>query len=112
LHGLLAPATLQPQAAPRAFAGRRVQLQRGYRQSDALDLAPLAHAVREGDSSTALQLLRGGALAGVHFHEGEADPLRGQREHLRGHWRALADAADPVLALQQAGRLRVLTALR
>src|SRR2546427_6586735 len=30
----------------------------------------------------------------------------------RSHWRALADAADPVLALQQAGRLRVLTALR
>ncbi|HEL3778495.1 exodeoxyribonuclease V subunit alpha [Stenotrophomonas forensis] len=112
LHGLLAPATLQPQAAPRAFAGRRVQLQRGYRQSDALDLAPLAHAVREGDSSAALQLLRSGELAGVRFHEGEADPLRGQREHLIGHWRALADAADPVLALQQAGRLRVLTALR
>ncbi len=112
LQGLLAPATLQPQATPRAFAGRRVQLQRGYRQSDALDLAPLAHAVREGDSGTALQLLRSGELAGVHFHEGEADPLRGQREHLLGHWRALADAADPVLALQQAGRLRVLTALR
>ncbi|MDH1132671.1 exodeoxyribonuclease V subunit alpha, partial [Stenotrophomonas maltophilia] len=112
LQGLLAPATLQPQATPRAFAGRRVQLQRGYRQSDALDLAPLAHAVREGDSGTALQLLRGGSLAGVHFHEGEADPLRGQREHLLGHWRALADAADPALALQQAGRLRVLTALR
>jgi exodeoxyribonuclease V alpha subunit len=48
----------------------------------------------------------------VHFHEGEADPLRSQREHLLGHWRALAEAADPVLALQQAGRLRVLTALR
>lgn len=112
LHGLLAPVTLQPQATPRAFAGRRVQLQRGYRQSNALDLAPLAHAVREGDSSAALQLLRSGELAGVHFHEGEADPLRGQREHLLGHWRALADAADPVLALQQAGRLRVLTALR
>lgn len=112
LHGLLAPATLQPQAAPRAFAARRVQLQRGYRQSDALHLAPLAQAVRAGDSSAALRLLRSGDLAGVHFHEGEADPLRGQREHLLGHWRALADAADPAQALQQAGRLRVLTALR
>ncbi|MEG0195129.1 MAG: exodeoxyribonuclease V subunit alpha [Stenotrophomonas sp.] len=112
LHGLLAPATLQPQASPRAFAGRRVQLQRGYRQSDSLGLAPLADAVRAGDSATALQLLRSGALAGVRFHDGEADPLRAQREHLLGHWRALADAPDPVLALQQASRLRVLTALR
>lgn len=112
LRGLLAPSTLQPQAEPNTFAGRRVQLQRGYRQSDALVLAPLADAVREGDAVAALQLLRGGELAGVHFNEGEADPLRGQREHLLGHWRALADAADPALALQQAGRLRVLTALR
>jgi len=112
LHALLSAATLQPQAAPRAFAGRRVQLQRGYRQSDALQLAPLAHAVREGDSAAALDLLRGGSLAGVSFHEGEADPLRGQRDHLLAHWRLLAEAEDPSLALQQAGRLRVLTALR
>ena len=72
LRGLLAPSTLQPQAEPNTFAGRRVQ-QRGYRQSDALVLAPLADAVREGDAVAALQLLRGGELAGVHFHEGEAD---------------------------------------
>ncbi|HGK7304266.1 TPA: exodeoxyribonuclease V subunit alpha [Stenotrophomonas maltophilia] len=112
LHGLLAAPTLQPQAAPRAFAGRRVQLQRGYRQSDALQLAPLAQAVREGDSGTALALLRSGSLSGVSFHENDADPLRGQREHLLSHWRALAEADDPGRALQQAGRLRVLTALR
>jgi len=112
LHGMLAAATLQPQAAPRAFAGRRVQLQRGYRQSDALQLAPLAQAVREGDSGTALALLRSGSLSGVSFHDGEADPLRGQRDHLLSHWRALAEAEDPSHALQQAGRLRVLTALR
>ncbi|AWH23325.1 exodeoxyribonuclease V subunit alpha [Stenotrophomonas sp. ZAC14D2_NAIMI4_6] len=112
LHGLLAAPTLQPQASPSAFAGRRVQLQRGYRQSDALQLAPLAQAVREGDARTALSLLRDGSLSGVSFHEHDADPLRGQREHLLSHWRALADAADPGRALQQAGRLRVLTALR
>ncbi|NEY37205.1 AAA family ATPase, partial [Streptomyces sp. PRKS01-65] len=35
LRGLLAPSTLQPLAEPNTFAGRRVQLQRGYRQSDA-----------------------------------------------------------------------------
>ena len=46
LQTLLAPAALQPLAASTRFGGRRVQLQRGYRQSDALDLAPLATAVR------------------------------------------------------------------
>jgi len=112
LQGVLAAPALQPPAPVHAFTGRRVQLQRGYRQSDALDLAPLARAVRDGDSVTTLRLLRSGELSGVRFHEGEPDPLRDQREHLLGRWRALADIRDPVLALQQAGRLRVLTALR
>ncbi|MBJ7516764.1 MAG: exodeoxyribonuclease V subunit alpha, partial [Stenotrophomonas sp.] len=112
LQPLLAAATLRPEAPPTPFAGRRVQLQRGYRQSDALDLAPLATAVRAGDSSAALTLLRQGALAGVSFHEGLLDPLQEQREHLLAQWRALADSGDPAIALAQAGRLRVLTALR
>ncbi|MFK3847753.1 MULTISPECIES: exodeoxyribonuclease V subunit alpha [Stenotrophomonas] len=112
LQPLLAAATLRPEAPPTPFAGRRVQLQRGYRQSDALDLAPLAMAVREGDSVSALTLLRQGTLAGVSFHEGLLDPLQEQREHLLAQWRALADSGDPATALAQAGRLRVLTALR
>jgi exodeoxyribonuclease V alpha subunit len=112
LRVLLAPDALQPVAPPRRFAGRRVQLQRGYRQTDALDLAPLAHAVREGNSATALALLRVGTLAGVHFHEDQSDPLQHHREHLLGHWRALGEAADPGQALANAGRIRLLTAVR
>lgn len=112
LRPLLAAASLTPEAPPVAFAGRRVQLQRGYRQSGTLDLAPLATAVREGDSGTTLALLRQGDLAGVQFHEGLLDPLQAQREVLLTHWRALAEANDPAQALAQAGRLRVLTALR
>lgn len=112
LRALLAPAALQPLAPPRRFAGRRVQLQRGYRQTDALDLAPLAHAVREGNSATALALLRVGTLAGVHFHEDQSDPLQHHREHLLGHWRGLGEAADPGQALANAGRIRLLTAVR
>ena len=112
LRPLLAAPALLPLAPPRAFAGRRVQLQRGYRQSDALDLAPLARAVREGDSATALQLLRGGSLAGVAFHEDQVDPLLQHRHTLLAHWRGLGEADDPVQALAQAGRLRLLTALR
>ena len=112
LRALLAPGALQPLAPPRRFGGRRVQLQRGYRQTDALDLAPLAHAVRDGNSATALALLRTGTLAGVHFHEDQSDPLQHHREQLLGHWRGLGEAADPGVALANAGRIRLLTAVR
>ncbi len=112
LRALLAPDALQPLAPPRHFAGRRVQLQRGYRQTDALDLAPLAHAVRDGNSPTALALLRVGTLAGVQFHEDQSDPLQHHREQLLGHWRGLGEAADPGVALANAGRIRLLTAVR
>jgi exodeoxyribonuclease V alpha subunit len=96
-----------------ALAGHRVHLQRGYRQSDALDLAPLATAVRDGDADTALALLRGGSLAGVHFHGGLHDPLAGSTgESLLDAWRGIADAGDPVDALAAGMRLRLLTALR
>ncbi|MBB1473234.1 exodeoxyribonuclease V subunit alpha [Luteimonas sp. MC1782] len=99
--------------APTAtFPARHVHLTRGYRQSAALDLAPLAAAVREGDTATALSLLRGGELSGVHFHEGNGAPLQSHREHLLAHWASLADASDPADALARAGRLRILTAVR
>ncbi len=112
LRPLLAADNLQPVVPALPFAGRRVQLRRGYRQSDALDLAPLAAAVREGNSTAALALLRSGSLAGVHFHEDVLDPMEQHRDVLLAHWRALGDAADPTQALAQAGRLRLLTALR
>ncbi|MBJ7575415.1 exodeoxyribonuclease V subunit alpha [Luteimonas sp. MC1828] len=94
------------------FPARHIHLTRGYRQSAALDLAPLAAAVREGDTATALSLLRSGELSGVHFHEGNADPLQSHREQLLAHWTSLADASDPADALARAGRLRILTAVR
>ena len=90
----------------------RVHLVRGYRQSQALDLAPLAEAVRSGDADAALSMLRGAGLQGVHFHEGMLDPLERHRDRLIQHWRALGQAVDPAEALQQAARLRLLTAVR
>jgi len=94
------------------LAGHRVQLQRGYRQAQSLELAPLADALRTGDAGRATQLLREG-LAGVHFHEDVSDPLAGaSREALLAPWRALMSLDDPVQALQQAQALRLLTALR
>ncbi|GAB3101194.1 exodeoxyribonuclease V subunit alpha [Lysobacter terrae] len=95
-----------------ALAGHRVQLQRGYRQAAALDLAPLAEALRLGDAEAALQRLRTG-LAGVRFHADLSDPLTGAtREALLAPWRALQQLDDPLQALQHAARLRLLTALR
>ena len=94
------------------FPGIRVHLQRGWRQSEALDLAPLAAAVREGDADAALAQLRAGTLSNVHFHEGLADPLESQRDALLAHFRALGHAATPADALAQSTRLRLLTAVR
>ena len=94
------------------FPGIRVHLQRGWRQSEALDLAPLAAAVREGDADAALGQLRAGTLSNVHFHEGLADPLELQRDDLLAHFRALGHAATPADALAQSTRLRLLTAVR
>lgn len=100
------------EAKPADFAGARVQLQRGYRQSEALQLAPLASAMRDGDAVQALQLLRDAQLTGVHFHDGDIDPLQAWREPLQQYWQALADAATPADALALAGRMRLLTAVR
>ncbi|UOV00161.1 exodeoxyribonuclease V subunit alpha [Pseudoxanthomonas mexicana] len=94
------------------FPGIRVHLQRGWRQSEALDLAPLAAAVREGDADAALAQLRASTLSNVHFHEGLADPLELQRDELLAHFRALGHAATPADALAQSTRLRLLTAVR
>ena len=107
----LASATsVEPRHA--GFPGRRIHLTRGYRQSESLQLAPLAAAVRVGDAHGALARLRDGTLSNVHFHEGLADPLQAHRDALLPHWRSLAEAATPVEALARAGQLRLLTAVR
>lgn len=94
------------------LAGHRVHLQRGYRQSTQLELAPLADALRLGDTDAALRLLREG-LSGVQFHEGLTDPLSGHtRDTLLAPWRALLELGDPTEALRHATQLRLLTALR
>jgi len=110
LLGALPAASIAPPAT--GFAGTRVQLQRGYRQSEALQLAPLAAAMRAGDAARALSLLRDGQLPGVRFHENEDDPLQAWREPLQRYWEALAAAPTPARALALAGRLRLLTAVR
>jgi exodeoxyribonuclease V alpha subunit len=95
------------------LAGHRVHLDRGYRQAESLQLAPLAAALREGDAGRTLELLRAGPLSGVSFHEDLHDPLSGaMREQLLAGWRDIAAASDPMQALERAARVRLLTALR
>ncbi|MGH8030831.1 MAG: exodeoxyribonuclease V subunit alpha, partial [Luteimonas sp.] len=107
------PASLPAHAPDTSLRGHRVHLRRGYRQSPALDLAPLSDAVRDGDGERALDLLRDGALAGVQFHDALTDPLRGPtRDALLAPWRALQACDDPSAALCVANRVRLLTALR
>jgi len=107
-----------PTTAPRnttntPLAGHRVHLRRGWRQTEALDLAPLADAVRAGDSDRALALLQTQPLRGVTFHPGLSDPLATSvREQLLAPWRALAQLHDPRAALEHAAHVRLLTALR
>lgn len=107
-------ATPPPPEPPHAtLRGHRVHLQRGYRQSEALQLAPLAEAARRGDADAALALLQEAVLSGVHFHLDQFDPLAGNtRETLLAPWRELATCTDPKAALAHADRARVLTALR
>jgi len=117
LAGILQAADIAADAAPdtaaaATFPAAHIHLVRGYRQDAALQLAPLATAVRQGDAHAALAHLRGGDLAGVHFHENATDPLQSHRPELLAHWTALAQADDPAQALALAGRLRLLTAVR
>jgi exodeoxyribonuclease V alpha subunit len=102
----------EQQEQRQSLQGHRIHLHRGWRQSDTLDLAPLADAVRRGDVDEALALLRGGTLSNVHFHEGADDPLAARGFDLLAHFRRLAAIADPAEALAQANHLRLLTALR
>src|SRR5690606_5262562 len=76
LSGIIAGAD----AGDGLFPARRTHLTKSWRQHEALDLAPLAAAVREGDSAKALELLRSGRLSRVHFPEDLADPLQAPRD--------------------------------
>lgn len=106
----LADAADAPPSDAAPLAGRRVHLTRGWRQTDALVLEPIADAVRRGDAAAALASLREGA-PGLRFHEDAPDPLA-FRDALLGPWRELRKVHDARAALELANRVRVLTALR
>ena len=91
----------------------RVELARSYRQSNELDLAPLAAAIRSGDIERALDGLRNDAYRGLHWRGGtDAALADGVLERALPQFLALADVADVAAALERARRFRVLTAVR
>ena len=61
----------------------------------ALDLAPLAEAVRNGDADAALALLRGGQLAACISTKTCSIRWPRSASALLAHWRALAEIDDP-----------------
>jgi exodeoxyribonuclease V alpha subunit len=108
----LVDASNAPPSAEAPLAGHRVHLDRGFRQSDALQLEPVADAVRLGDAATALDRLRAGTR-GVHFHEDALDALApATREALLAPWRELRGCVTPAEALALVNRARLLPALR
>jgi len=115
LHALV-QASKQPASMAHNKRLAHVHLQRSYRQSQRLQLAPLAQAVREGQSAQVLALLRRGELSGVQFHEQDdentADLLPLLRESLQSWWRDLTRARNPAQALAHINRFRLLTATR
>uniref|UniRef100_UPI001EE42EE2 exodeoxyribonuclease V subunit alpha n=1 Tax=Cognatilysobacter segetis TaxID=2492394 RepID=UPI001EE42EE2 len=108
----LVAASDAPVHARAPLAGRRVHLDRTYRQTDTLTLEPVADAVRRGDAADALAALRAGT-DGLRFHEGALDPLAPDtRDALLAPWRELRACSEPHDALARVNRARLLTALR
>jgi len=94
----------------------RIHLHQVHRQHQHLHLAPLAQAVRLGDSSQALQLLRDGELSGIRFYESADEShtvvMSLLRSSVQQWWQRLMAAANPAQALHYVNQWRVLTAVR
>lgn len=97
---------------PAPLAGARVHLLRGWRQADAAALQSLADALQRDDRDAVVARLHDGG-ASLAWHRGDAMPLAEVMRHeALPAFEAVRDADDPAQALQRAGALRVLTALR
>ncbi len=95
------------------LSGHRVQLQRVYRQTPQLQLAPLAGAIRDGDADAALSGLHAQTYAGVRWQAGRDAALPAAlAQQALPFYRTLRDAATPAEALRAARGFRLLTAVR
>jgi exodeoxyribonuclease V alpha subunit len=93
------------------LSAHHVLLDRSFRQTDALDLAPVNAAIRAGDGDGVIDRL--GRTAGLRWLPGtDAGLAAFVREHAVAQYRRIQACADLAGALDQAKRFRVLTALR
>ncbi|MDR2871060.1 MAG: exodeoxyribonuclease V subunit alpha [Xanthomonadaceae bacterium] len=108
------PALERPRetAPPAPLLGCRVHLLRRYRQADAPALQELTQAVCDGDFDAVQRRLESTDRT-LHWRRDGANALEPwlRREWLPG-LSALTTAPDPIAALREARRLRMLTALR
>lgn len=89
-----------------------IHFQHTYRQQSCLELAPLADAVRTGNITTALSLLRPGHLQGIDFVQKPLN-LADQPQHpYLHHWRQLQHVTEPDQGLELLGKYCLLTPLR
>jgi exodeoxyribonuclease V alpha subunit len=93
------------------WSEHHVHLERSYRQSHALELAPLMSAIRAGEGDSAIDLLA--RSDGLLWHRGNDAALAAfVREHVVARYRRIQHCTDLPGALNEARRFRVLTALR
>lgn len=94
------------------LAGTRVVLTRRWRQAGAAGLRALADAVQSGDRDAVFERLTSDDPALVRRHGDVAALAETLRREVMPAFEAVRDADDPAQALQRAGALRVLAALR
>lgn len=91
----------------------RVELAQSYRQSAALDIAPLATSIRDGAVDAAIEGLRHAKYRGIAWRSGSDAALAAVTlEIALPAYRALAGADEAPTALRMARGFRVLTAVR
>jgi exodeoxyribonuclease V alpha subunit len=94
------------------FADAVIELRHSHRFGSDTGLGQLAAVIRAGDAAAAIAGLHAGAFGGIELDAATGDPSARIVERYGDFFAALAGYADPVAALQEAARVRVLTALR
>jgi exodeoxyribonuclease V alpha subunit len=95
------------------FADAVIELRDSHRFGSDSGLGRLAATIRAGDADAVVEGLRVGAFPGIESEPASvADPSSSVTERYVEVFAGLAGHADPATALREAGRVRVLTALR
>jgi exodeoxyribonuclease V alpha subunit len=100
-------------AAATPFADAVIELRDSHRFDRDSGMGRLAAAIRAGDAAAVVDGLHASAFAGIEIESATAlGPSARVLDRYGDFFAALATCADPAEALKEAGRMRVLTALR